>query len=172
MQTLPSGWRLGRLPDQSISFGCGDDDCQISYRSLRDGSYLINECIPATIYEWTPNSISLEINNRRFKSKITFSDDLIIVKMPWGDCSLSIQPKFVLPGSEKVAGGLIAPMPGKVIELKVKVGSKVKKGDSLVILEAMKMEHQVSAPEDGKVKEVFVKKGEQLENGALLMVLD
>ncbi len=71
-----------------------------------------------------------------------------------------------------MSGGLIAPMPGKVIELKVKVGSKVKKGDSLVILEAMKMEHQVSAPEDGKVKEVFVKKGEQLENGALLMVLD
>ena len=92
--------------------------------------------------------------------------------MPWGDCSLSIQPKFVLPGSEKVSGGLVAPMPGKVIELKVKVGSKVKKGDSLIILEAMKMEHQVSAPEDGKVKEVFIKKGEQLENGALLMVLD
>jgi len=172
MQTLPSGWRLGRLPDQSISFICGDDDCQIYYRSLRDGSYMINESIPATIYEWTHNSISLEINNRRFKSKITFSDDLIIVKMPWGDCSLSIQPKFILPGSEKVSGGLVAPMPGKVIELKVKVGSKVKKGDSLVILEAMKMEHQVSAPEDGKVKEVFIKKGEQLENGALLMVLD
>jgi len=92
--------------------------------------------------------------------------------MPWGDCSLFIKPKFVLPGTEQISGGLVAPMPGKVIDLKVRVGSKVKKGDSLVILEAMKMEHMVSAPEDGKVKEIFIKKEEQLENGALLLVLE
>ena len=63
-------------------------------------------------------------------------------------------------------------MPGKVIDLKVKVGSKVKKGDTLVILEAMKMEHQVKASVDGKVTKVLIKKDDQLENGALLMVVD
>jgi len=49
---------------------------------------------------------------------------------------------------------------------------EVKKGDTLVILEAMKMEHQVKAPEDGKITKVLIKKDDQLENGALLMVLD
>jgi len=80
-------------------------------------------------------------------------------------------PRFVLPGLDIESGGLIAPMPGKVIDLKVKVGSKVKKGDTLVILEAMKMEHQVKASEDGKVSKLLIKKDDQLDNGALLMIV-
>jgi len=172
MKTLPSGWRLGRLPDQSISFLSGEKECEISYRALRDGSYLINGDIKGSISSWSPRGLAVEIGNKRFKSDVTLSEDLIVIKMPWGDCSLFIKPKFVLPGTEQISGGLVAPMPGKVIDLKVRVGSKVKKGDSLVILEAMKMEHMVSAPEDGKVKEIFIKKEEQLENGALLLVLE
>jgi propionyl-CoA carboxylase alpha chain len=77
----------------------------------------------------------------------------------------------VLPGLDIESGGLIAPMPGKVIDLKVKVGSKVKKGDTLVILEAMKMEHQVKASEDGKVSKLLIRKDDQLDNGALLMIV-
>jgi len=92
--------------------------------------------------------------------------------MPWGNVSLEIVPRFVQPGSEEVIGGLIAPMPGKVVDLKVKVGDKVSKGDPVVILEAMKMEHQVNAPETGKVSKIFIKKDQQLDNGALLMIVD
>ena len=69
------------------------------------------------------------------------------------------------------ADGMIAPMPGKVIDLKVKVGSKIKKGDTLVVLEAMKMEHTVKAVEDGVIDELFVSQNDQVENGALLMVI-
>jgi 3-methylcrotonyl-CoA carboxylase alpha subunit len=50
-----------------------------------------------------------------------------------------------MPGSENIQGSLSAPMPGKVIALNVKKGSKVKAGDVLVILEAMKMEHSIKA---------------------------
>jgi len=63
-------------------------------------------------------------------------------------------------------------MPGKVVEIKVKKGSSIKKGDTLVILEAMKMEHKVLAPDNGKIKEVLIKENEQVENGATLVVLD
>jgi propionyl-CoA carboxylase alpha chain len=48
----------------------------------------------------------------------------------------------------------------------------VKKGDTLIILEAMKMEHKVSAPSSGKIKDILVSKGEQVENGQTLVVLD
>ena len=104
-------------------------------------------------------------------SKITKKADKIVVHMPWGDALLETLPRFVLPGLDIESGGLIAPMPGKVIDLKVKVGSKVKKGDTLVILEAMKMEHQVKASEDGKVSKLLIKKDDQLDNGALLMIV-
>jgi biotin carboxyl carrier protein len=70
------------------------------------------------------------------------------------------------------AGGLVAPMPGTVIDLKVKKGSKVKAGDTLVILEAMKMEHSIKASEDGVISELFISDNDQVENGALLMVLN
>ena len=172
LREIPTGWRNSRLPGQKITFNYRDQDIEITYRSNRDGSFTVNNGTTAKIIEWTPSGIDIEVNNSRFFSKITRDSDSIVVHGPWGDALFKILPRFTLPGSEQQAGGLVAPMPGKVIDLKVKVGSKVKKGDTLVILEAMKMEHQVKASEDGKVTKVLIKKDDQLENGALLMVVD
>jgi len=169
---LPSGWRNSRLPKQKMNFTCGETEIPITYRSRRDGNFDLNEDSVVKIFQWNNKSISLEIDGHRISSKVTKSDDQVIVKMPWGNVSLEVVPRFVLPGSEEVIGGLIAPMPGKVVDLKVKVGDKVSKGDPVVILEAMKMEHQVNAPEAGKVKEIYIKKEQQLDNGALLMIVD
>ena len=172
LREIPTGWRNSRLPGQKITFNYLNQDIEITYRSNRDGSFTVNNGTTAKIIEWTPSGIDIEVNNSRFFSKITRDSDSIVVHGPWGDALFKILPRFTLPGSEQQAGGLVAPMPGKVIDLKVKVGSKVKKGDTLVILEAMKMEHQVKATEDGKVTKVLIKKDDQLENGALLMVVD
>ena len=172
LREIPTGWRNSRLPGQKITFNYLDQDIEITYRSNRDGSFTVNNRTTAKIIEWTPSGIDIEVNNSRFFSKITRDSDSIVVHGPWGDALFKILPRFTLPGSEQQAGGLVAPMPGKVIDLKVKVGSKVKKGDTLVILEAMKMEHLVKASEDGKVTKVLIKKDDQLENGALLMVVD
>ena len=84
---------------------------------------------------------------------------------------LNIKPKFVIPGLEVTKGGLTAPMPGKVIDIKVKKGKKVKTGDTLVILEAMKMEHSIKASEDGTVTQLLISVNDQVENGALLMIV-
>ena len=158
LREIPTGWRNSRLPGQKITFNYLDQDIEITYRSNRDGSFTVNNGTTAKIIEWTPSGIDIEVNNSRFFSKITRDSDSIVVHGPWGDALFKILPRFTLPGSEQQAGGLVAPMPGKVIDLKVKVGSKVKKGDTLVILEAMKMEHQVKASEDGKVTKVLIKK--------------
>jgi len=70
------------------------------------------------------------------------------------------------------AGGQIkAPMPGKVLSLPVKAGDAVKKGQTLVVLEAMKMEHALSSPADGVVESVPVTEGAQVADGAVLVVL-
>ena len=172
LKEIPTGWRNSRLPRQKITLSYLDNEVEVTYKSNRDGSFAVNEETTAKVIEWTPSGIDIEINTSRFYSKITQANDNIVVHGPWGDALFKILPRFTLPGSEIQAGGLIAPMPGKVIDLKVKVGSKVKKGDTLVILEAMKMEHQVKASEDGKVTKVLIKKDDQLENGALLMVVD
>lgn len=172
LKEIPTGWRNSRLPRQKINLRYMEEDLLVSYKANRDGSFDINDGTIAKVIEWTASGIDIEVNNSRFFSKVTRDNENIVVHGPWGDALFTILPRFTLPGSEALAGGLVAPMPGKVVDLKVKTGSKVKKGDTLVILEAMKMEHQVKAPEDGKITKVLIKKDDQLENGALLMVLD
>ncbi len=172
LKEIPSGWRNSRLPQQKISFGYLNKEVNVNYKTNRNGSFSVNDDSYAKILDWSPKGIDIEINNSRFYSKVTQEKDSLVIHGPWGDALFRILPRFTLPGRELQAGGLVAPMPGKVIDLKVKVGSKVKKGDTLVILEAMKMEHQVKASKDGKITKVLIKKDDQLENGALLMVLD
>jgi 3-methylcrotonyl-CoA carboxylase alpha subunit len=60
-------------------------------------------------------------------------------------------------------------MPGKVVAVLVKNGQEVRKGDPLVIMEAMKMEHTISAPSDGVVEEVLYQVGDQVADGAPLL---
>ncbi len=72
-----------------------------------------------------------------------------------------------------VAGGekMNAPMPGTVLDVKVKAGDSVKKGDVLLILEAMKMENEIMAPHDAKVAQVVVQKGATVNTGDVMVVL-
>jgi len=66
---------------------------------------------------------------------------------------------------------LVAPMPGNVIALPVVVGDEVQVGDTLVVIEAMKMEHSIVAPEDATVKEIFFQVGDQVVEGDQLIKL-
>ena len=118
-----------------------------------------------------PGTIYCVFDTERHYAKVTMNTSNILVHMPYGDVMLQIKPKFVIPGIEVAVGGLIAPMPGKVIDIKVEEGKKVKAGDTLVILEAMKMEHSIKAIEDGTVSELLISVNDQVENGALLMVV-
>jgi 3-methylcrotonyl-CoA carboxylase alpha subunit len=75
--------------------------------------------------------------------------------------------------SEGVAEGgrLTAPMPGKVVSVAVRAGDKVRKGQALAVMEAMKMEHTIAAPQDGVVDEVLYAPGDQVAEGAELLRL-
>ena len=65
-----------------------------------------------------------------------------------------------------------APMPGNILDVKVKAGDSVKAGDTLLILEAMKMENEISAPQDGTIASVNVRKGDVVNSGDLLCTMN
>ena len=72
-----------------------------------------------------------------------------------------------------VSGNAIkTPLPGVIIDVKVNTGDTVKKGDTVVVLEAMKMENNINADRDGKVVAVQVAKGDTVADGAVLIVLE
>ena len=69
-------------------------------------------------------------------------------------------------------GLLTSPMPGKIFQINVREGDKVERGDALLILEAMKMEHTLKAPCDGLVKNVLIKLHQQVDAGASLLEIE
>ena len=72
----------------------------------------------------------------------------------------------------KLQGGLIAPMPGLIEEVMVMEGEEVSKGQTLLVLEAMKMEHRITAPHDGIVLSIHHNIGDRVVQGAILITLD
>ena len=80
-------------------------------------------------------------------------------------------PRFPAPAGSAVAGGCAAPMTGRVVEVAVAEGDRVAAGDTLVILEAMKMEHRLEAQAGGVVEAVRVRAGQMVDPDEVLVVV-
>jgi propionyl-CoA carboxylase alpha chain len=191
LRSLPTGWRNGPMPPQSVTFRLGDSELSVEYQVQRDGSVLLYRDARgdasgdengesfgaesnglARIHDWRPDGIDVEVDGHRRDVTVTFDSNQAYVQVARGTLSFDVVPRFVLPGGGDVTGGLSAPMPGEVLDVRCVVGDVVQARQILVVLEAMKMEHHVSAPFDGVVTEVQVAPGDQVENGAMLLVLE
>lgn len=73
---------------------------------------------------------------------------------------------------EKGKAAITSPLPGTIYEIKVKKGQKVKEGDSLIMLIAMKMENDITAPHAGTIKEIKVKKNDNVNKDDILIVIE
>ncbi|MGQ0830937.1 MAG: ATP-binding protein [Microthrixaceae bacterium] len=174
---LPSGWRNGRLPDQRVVLAHGDTEVAVSYRSRRDGSFAVDVDHAtddpaegaARVHAWSPHHIDVAVDGIRAATRITRADGHIHAQVARGTLSFAVLPRFVVPGTDLPHAGLMAPMPGVVLEVRCVPGDRVEARQTLVVLEAMKMEHHVRAPADGVVAEVRVTVGQHVENGTLLV---
>ena len=108
----------------------------------------------------------------RLLSTVHWQGEVAHVFTPRGAVRMSLQDPLAHAGEVAEEGGrLTAPMPGKVVSFAVKVGDKVKAGQPLAVMEAMKMEHTLAAPHDGEVLELLYAPGDQLAEGAELLKL-
>ena len=80
-------------------------------------------------------------------------------------------PRFAEGAVEAVTGGLVAPMPGRIVKILVEIGQEVAAGAALVVLEAMKMEHTVRATTAGRVQAIHASVGQQVDTDHLLAVV-
>jgi 3-methylcrotonyl-CoA carboxylase alpha subunit len=99
-------------------------------------------------------------------------DDVAHVFAPQGATRITVVDALAHAGEAQEAGGrLTAPMPGKVVSFAVAAGDKVKAGQPLAVMEAMKMEHTIAAPADGEVLELLYAPGDQVAEGEELLKL-
>jgi len=177
LPALEPGWQNNRFADEWIDYAVtGGDDTKVRYRNQGAGKLRFD--IDGTEHFATPVSYDDNLlvyedgNGHRRRFRVVREGDRRFVHSVDGSLILTAAPRFPDPEATEVKGGCIAPMPGKVVKVAVEEGQKVSKGDTIAILEAMKMEHTARAPEDGTVAQVLVSEGEQVDAGALMAVIE
>ncbi len=195
LQTIPSGWRNTVMPREEVIFRVGDQELLVSYRKERDGRFHAAVAGPTDedFFEGKAEGVEISehlvevvarqgeaitavIDGRRLAGAVGveavgFDRYRCLVHGPDGDFELEQQPRFPVAGGGGVAGGLVAPMPARVVSTHVAVGDAAEAGQLLIVLEAMKMEQRIVAPAAGTVTELRVAEGDQVANGELLVVL-
>ena len=171
LRFIKHSWTNGRLPHQNISFQFENETHQIKYSYINKESISILEK-NVEIISFDNEMLECVIDDIRSQYQIYRDEDRLFVFDSFNDIQLKVLPRFVDPNTSSIEGGLLAPMPGKISEVLIKKDQKVKAGQSLMIIEAMKMEQTIKSPNAGKISKIMVKKGQQVENGESLLVID
>jgi len=175
---LPRNWTNGILPKQDITFEFNDEEYKFQYENNNNHIQIHREHFErlstssVLIISVNEEHIHCEIDGISIKAFISCFHDEITINSGSGDLVFKVLPKFIDPNEIIIEGSLTAPMPGKILNINVKKGSSVKTGETLLILEAMKMEHTIKANSDGQVIELYVKTGDQVESGSDLMKIE
>ncbi|MEX2251370.1 MAG: biotin carboxylase N-terminal domain-containing protein [Acidimicrobiia bacterium] len=169
--TIDPGWRNSPSRPQRVVYRRGSIDIEVEYQATRDRVAVVG-WEGLTVISQTPEQVELDVEGVPAVFAIDRFRSTRYVDGPSGPVVLEELPRFALTEVEEDPGSLHAPMPGRVVRLETSVGDRVDEGQTLVVLEAMKMEHTLRAPWPGTVVEVHFQPGDQVEAGAVLVVVE
>jgi len=172
---VPSGWRNNYHTPQWVEYSNGERDIRVEYRHLGDDRFELSTAGDAhdvRVISWEAPTLVFEDGTHRRQARVMFAGERVFVHTMDYSVGLTRKPRFPDLFAAVPEGGCIAPMPGKVIELRIAEGDAVQAGQVLLIMEAMKMEHTVTAPHDGTIAQVTVSAGDQVDADALLVVVE
>jgi acetyl/propionyl-CoA carboxylase alpha subunit len=175
--TIPSGWRNNPSQDQTVEFDAGGEQpLEIGYRLDRGvlGSLSVDgTALPEVVaHAVAGDAVDLSIGGVRRHFRVRQEGGRVDVNIPAGQCSLRELDRFPDAAGAAAAGSLLAPMPGKVIRVDASPGDEVAAGQPLLVLEAMKMEHEIVAPAAGVLTSLPVSVGDQVDAGTLLAAIE
>jgi 3-methylcrotonyl-CoA carboxylase alpha subunit len=128
--------------------------------------------LPLHVHGAPTGQVDLQLGGQRLRAQIVVHGRVLHLHAAAGSASIEwADPTAADTDAGHAAGGLAAPMPGKVVSFAVKAGDTVAKGQVLAVMEAMKMEHSITAPQDGTVDELLYAPGDQVSEGAALLTL-
>lgn len=176
----PKGWRNVGGSYDFVELADGESVSKVEYRfagsraGLRDLQLRVNgdEIEGVRRFGVSDAEIDLALNGVRRRYSVAIYGERAFVDSVLGSTEFAIVPRFVEPGSAVAAGSLQSAMPGKIVAVKVTEGDAVSAGDTLVVMEAMKMELAIKSPTDGVVTSVTVQAGDTVDAGAVLAVVE
>ncbi len=118
----------------------------------------------------TPQSISFSVNGKTHSASITTPIDVLRARAETSHAAIAVNAAAPTPRALS-AGAVAAPMPGIITKLLCTKGDSVKRGQPLLVIEAMKMENNISAPADGVVADIHVAAGGEVKKGQELLTL-
>jgi propionyl-CoA carboxylase alpha chain len=192
--SLPSGWRNVPSGSQTTVYDGPAGPVEVGYRMNRHGELagwwvravdpeeldlaglgqapVVDDHPPTVVVAASDEKVVLDVNGIRLTFNVHRVGVVSYVDSPEGSVALRELPRFPLPAPEAAEGSLIAPLPGAVRRVLVVPGQRVRAGELLLTLEAMKLEHPVHAPSAGVVASLPVHPGAEVDTGELLAVLD
>jgi propionyl-CoA carboxylase alpha chain len=186
-RSVPSGFRNNPWRKQEERFMAAGKPLAVRYRVLANGDIELETdgfakeqdakpVVHARVLEAAEDALVAEIDGirRRYAIAHTRAEHAHRVVVFAADLCLELErvPRFPPRTAAQVAGGCVAPMTGVVRKLAVAVGDRVRKGDLLLMLEAMKMEHRLLAHADGVVAVVRVREGQMVDPDDVLIVVE
>ena len=165
------GFRLWGTARQVAHLTAGGEPLEIAVETLGRGHHRVGE----TIYSVAPavQGIRVSVGGHDFQANVVRHGPALTVFAEGAAHVYGVPDPLAVDAAAGAAGNRIeAPMTGQIKAVSALIGAPVAKGDALVVMEAMKMEHTLRAPRDGVVEAVSTAVGDQVEEGALLVTLE
>jgi propionyl-CoA carboxylase alpha chain len=179
--SLPGGWRNVTSQPQRRSYDGPDGLIDIDYYWTRDGFEVVDpgrqdetadpDSGAPDVIAVTADHVLLDVSGVRHRFDIDRAGGVVWVDSGLGAVALTPAGRLPPPAAAGEPGSLVAPMPGTLVRAEVGRGDQVKAGQPVLILEAMKMEHQILAPADGILAELRITPGAQVDAGDVLAIV-
>jgi propionyl-CoA carboxylase alpha chain len=176
LRPVRSGFRNNPGPPtvRRFTIGAGDTERELAvgYRLGRSPHFTVDgEEVAVTLLDARAETVDLVVDGIRRRFDVRRYSNAVHVDSALG--SAVFRPVERFPGKEhqRPSGSLVAPMPGTVVKVLAAPGDTVTKGDPVVVIEAMKMEHTIGAAGDGTVAEVLVEVGRQVDIDQVIAVI-
>jgi propionyl-CoA carboxylase alpha chain len=163
---IPTAYRNVPSQPRTRTYAHGVDEIVVSYSA----GLVQHDLDDVTVVEASPTRVVLADDGITETYAVAVGHE-VDVDGPRGSITLVPVPTFVDPADVIAEGSLLAPMPAAVMSVAVEDGQQVSKGDVIVVLEAMKMQHTITAPTDGIVTDLAAVAGAQVESGAVLAII-
>ena len=173
---MPSGFSNTGLGPMAVEVLVAGHQQQATIERDRDGTWRVaprgGDAVAVRVLDRAPGRLCLQADGHRFDALVHVDGPSVQVVLPGANVTLRREPRFPHARTAEEPGAALSPMPGSVIEVLVEEGQQVTRGDVLVVVEAMKMEHRIAADVDGVVSAVRVEAGTQVEADDVLVVVD